>query len=120
MSREFELDVVGAGPRAIVVVNGELDVSTAPRLRGKLVGLVSEGTRDIVVDLSQTSYVDGAGVDVLVRALKLLSAHEGTLSVVCPQVHLLKLFELASLSDAFGVHATLEGERGPATTAPEV
>ena len=106
MSEGLTLDVLAAGDRASVAVGGAVDVSTAAEVHERLVALVSEGVRHLVVDLEGTTYLDASGVDVFVRAFKLLSALDGTFSVVCPQPHLAKLFTISALSDALSVHAT--------------
>ena len=107
MSDGLELDVLRAGAQAIVSSHGEIDISTAPRLRERIVGLVSEGVRDLVLNLEGTTYLDAAGVDVIVRAYKLLSAHEGRFSLVCPHEHLVKLFDVSDLSEALRVYPSL-------------
>jgi anti-sigma B factor antagonist len=100
------LDVAVAGDRASVAVGGAVDVSTAAEVHERLVALVSEGVRHVVVDLEGTAYLDASGVDVFVRAFKLLSALGGTFSVVCPHPHLAKLFTISALADALSVQAT--------------
>jgi anti-sigma B factor antagonist len=114
MSSALHLDVLVAGDQATVGITGEIDISTAKDVREKLVSLISQGVRHLVIDLEGTKYMDAAGVDVLVRALKLVSALGGTFSVACPHEHLLKVFEVSELSDAFHVYSSLE----EATTAP--
>lgn len=89
-------------------MNGDIDISSARELREKLVSLISQGVRHLVINLEATSYLDAAGVDVLVRAFKLLSAHGGTFSVACPHEHLLKVFEISALSDAFAVYPSID------------
>jgi anti-sigma B factor antagonist len=101
------LDVLASGDQAIVSVNGEIDISTARDVHERLISLISEGTRHLVVNLEGTSYIDAAGVDVFVRAFKLLSAHGGSFSVACPHEHLLKVFEISALSDAFRVYPSV-------------
>src|SRR3712207_8301688 len=60
------------------------------------VDLVAEGARELVLNLEATTFVDAAGVDVIVRGLKLLSAHGGALSLVCRQEHLMKVLDRKS------------------------
>ncbi|MFN2489460.1 MAG: STAS domain-containing protein [Actinomycetota bacterium] len=107
MSPGLELDVLRADAQAVVNVRGDIDISTARALREKLVTLVSEGVRDLVLNLEGTTYIDAAGVDVLVRALKLLSAHEGELAVVCPHEHLLKVFDVSALTEALHIYPSV-------------
>jgi anti-anti-sigma factor len=114
VSRGLELDVLSTGPQAIVGVSGEIDASTSGRLRERLVTLVSEGARDLCVNLTDTTFIDAAGLDALVRAYKLLSAHGGAFSVVCPDDHLAKVFDVADLSKDFRIYRTMD----EATQAP--
>jgi anti-sigma B factor antagonist len=107
MGSGVDVDVLAAGDRAVVGINGEIDISTAPSVRERLVSLISEGVRHLVVNLEGTSYMDAAGVDVLVRAYKLLSAHGGTFSVACPHEHLIKLFDISALSEALSVYPSV-------------
>ena len=108
----LELDVLRAGSQAVVSAHGAIDISTARVLRERLVELVSEGVRDVVLNLQGTAYVDAAGVDVAVRAYKLLSAHGGDFSIVCPHDHIRKLFDVSDLSDAFAIYPTVEDATG--------
>jgi anti-sigma B factor antagonist len=108
MSDELKLDVLRAGPQAIVSSHGEIDISTAPDLREKLVELISDGVRDLVVNLEGTIYVDAAGVDVIVRIFKLVSALEGSFALVCSREHLVKVFDVSALSEALRVYPSLE------------
>jgi anti-sigma B factor antagonist len=107
MTPGVDVDVLMTGDHAIVAVNGDIDISTAREVRERLVGLVARGVRHLLVNLEQTSYIDATGVDVLLRAFKLLSAHGGTFSLACPHPHLLKVFDISALSDAFAIYPSL-------------
>jgi anti-sigma B factor antagonist len=104
----LELDVLMVGAQAQIAVRGEVDASTSAELHEKLVSLVAQGARDVLVDLTSTTVLDATGVDALVRAFKLLSALDGKLSVVCPHDHLLKVFDITALADDVPIYATVE------------
>src|SRR5215210_5955847 len=53
-------------PYTVLSVKGEVDVYTAPRLREKLVELVSQGKHKIVVNLEGVDFLDSTGLGVLV------------------------------------------------------
>jgi anti-sigma B factor antagonist len=92
------------GDRAIVEVGGEIDVYTAPRLREALVELVDEGKYRLVVDLERVEFLDSTGLGVLVGGLKRVRTHDGSLSLVCTQERLLKIFRITGLDKVFDIH----------------
>jgi anti-sigma B factor antagonist len=92
----------------LVRVAGELDIYTAPRLGAAISGLMREGHRDLVIDLTSVDFLDSTGLGVLVGALKKIKAHDGSLQLVCNQDRLLKLFQMTALTKAFVIHDTVE------------
>ncbi|MGH9150490.1 MAG: STAS domain-containing protein [Acidimicrobiales bacterium] len=93
----------------VLAVKGEVDVSTAPRLREKLIELVSSGSRDIVVDLEGVEFLDSTGLGVLVGGLKRVRSHDGKLALVCTQRRILKVFEITGLTQVFDIQDTVAG-----------
>jgi hypothetical protein len=59
------------------------------------------------VDLSRVSFIDSTGVGVLVGAFKRVR-EIGTLSVVCPQRSVRRVFEITGLTQVFILHKTVE------------
>ncbi|GAA2276158.1 MULTISPECIES: STAS domain-containing protein [Kitasatospora] len=51
----------------VVRVGGEIDVATAPRLRQRLAAAL-EAHREVVLDLSEVTFMDCSGLGVLVQA----------------------------------------------------
>ncbi len=105
---ELGLDVRKIGSHSVVDVKGEIDVYTAPKLREKLIELVSEGSYDVVVNLEGVDFLDSTGLGVLVGALKRVKAHEGGLSLVCTQDKILKIFKITGLTKVFPIHDSVE------------
>jgi anti-sigma B factor antagonist len=106
---ELGLDVDDSHPPFTVLsVRGEVDVYTAPRLREKLVELVSQGHHQVVVDLESVDFLDSTGLGVLVGGLKRLRSHEGDLTLVCTQHRILKVFEITGLTKVFSIHDTVD------------
>ena len=95
-------------PHTVVAVKGEVDVYTAPRLREKLVELVSQGHLKIVVNLEEVEFLDSTGLGVLVGALKRLRSHDGELSLVCAQQRILKVFEITGLTKVFAIYDSVD------------
>jgi anti-sigma B factor antagonist len=106
---ELGLDVDDSRtPFTVLAVNGEVDVYSAPRLRERLVDLVSQGHRQIVVDLEGVDFLDSTGLGVLVGGLKRLRSHGGDLSLVCTQPRILKVFEITGLTTVFSISSTVD------------
>ena len=96
------------GDRTVVVVGGEIDVYTAPKLREKLIDLVSAGSYHLVVDMEGVEFLDSTGLGVLVGGLKKVRAHDGSLDLVCTQERLLKIFRITGLAKVFVIHESAE------------
>jgi anti-sigma B factor antagonist len=95
-------------PYTVLAVTGEVDVYTAPRLREKLVELVSQNKLQVIVDLEGVDFLDSTGLGVLVGGLKRLRSHDGDLGLVCSQPRVLKVFEITGLTKVFAIHDSLE------------
>lgn len=96
------------GQFTVVVVNGEIDVYTAPILREKLVSLISAERFHIVVDMTKVSFLDSTGLGVLVGCMKRLRSHSGTLRLVCAESRILKVFSITGLTQVFPIFETLD------------
>ena len=90
----------------IIEVGGEIDVYTAPKLRDKITELVGEGHHDLVIDMEGVDFLDSTGLGVLVGGLKKVRAHDGSMTLICSQDRLLKIFRITGLAKVFTIHDT--------------
>jgi anti-anti-sigma factor len=65
----FGIDVIDTDGAPVVHVRGEVDVSTTPRFWAGLEQAIGRSER-VVVDLSETTFMDAAGLGVLARAAR--------------------------------------------------
>ncbi|HUN77383.1 MAG TPA: STAS domain-containing protein [Solirubrobacteraceae bacterium] len=91
----------------VVVVEGELDLSTAPRLKWMLVDALQGGKRHIALDLTLTTFMDSTALGVLVAVRRRLGPDE-LLAIACPRPDVLKIFEFAGVDSAFSISSTLD------------
>jgi len=94
---------------AVLTVRGEIDVSTAPRLRQQLVEMASTGQDRVVLDLDAVDFLDSTGLGVLIGGLKRFRSLGGDLLLVCTRPRILKVFEITGLSGVLGLHDTVDG-----------
>lgn len=98
-------------PEVIVLhVRGEVDLATAPILRSHLQRLVEAG-RQVIVDLSETSYFDMSGVRFLEQTHQLLSERRCLLVAVSPSPVVRRLFALVELDRIMPLLQTTEEAR---------
>jgi anti-sigma B factor antagonist len=92
---------------SLVAVEGELDLSTAPRLKWMLIDSLQTGLSRLLVDLSRATFMDSTALGVLVGVKRKLGVDE-RLAIICPRSDLLKIFEFAGMDGAFAIFPTLE------------
>lgn len=105
---DLEVDTEQRGGATILVLRGEIDVYTAPRLRQTIVDLVDGGTSRLVVDMERVDFLDSTGLGVLVEGLKRVKSRGGSLSIVATQDKILKIFDITGLNKAFPIHASVD------------
>jgi anti-anti-sigma factor len=70
-----------SGSVALIAFEGELEVTTAPRAGDTLHALVAAGAREILVDLTAITFLDGAGIGALIEAAHAAAERGGRLYV---------------------------------------
>ncbi|WP_247706978.1 STAS domain-containing protein [Streptomyces liliiviolaceus] len=102
------------GAWAVLALSGEIDLGAVPRVREVVGELVAEGRVHLVWDLREVSFMDSAGLGVLVAAVRSAEARQGEvrLAGVGPQVS--RLLELTGLDAVIGVYADVPSAAGPA------
>ena len=92
---------------SVISVEGDLDLSTAPRLKWMLIETLEAGHSELVVDLSSTIFMDSTALGVLVGVKRSLAVG-AQLAIVCTRPAVLKIFELSGLDGAFAIFSTLD------------
>ena len=92
-----DLSVEDDGNR--LLVRGEIDAHTAPRLGQALEAI--DG--DVVLDLSETDFVDSSGLRVLVQHHQAFAARNASMVIADPSSPVERVFELSSLDDFFDI-----------------
>jgi anti-anti-sigma factor len=88
---------------------GDIDAATAGDLRERLAEQISNEAPGIVLDLSETRYVDSAGLDMLFRFSERLRQRRAELVLVIPPTsQLIRLAALVGLPRAMPVCASVE------------
>jgi anti-sigma B factor antagonist len=105
---QLGLDSSTRGDATVLTVTGELDLAGAPAFRQRIVELVSQGVRRLVVDFGALDYLDSAGLGMVVAALKRVRTHGGVLVIACDEPRILKPFELTDLGRVITIAPTVD------------
>jgi anti-anti-sigma factor len=106
---EFHAAVARLTPElALVTVSGELDLHTAGCLEARIEEAGTVAADAVVVDLSDTSFIDSTALSVLVQGAKRLEGRGGALVVVTNDRHTRRIIEVTGLSPRLRPHATLQ------------
>jgi anti-sigma B factor antagonist len=92
--------------RHVVAVRGEIDLFTAPELKQKLTDAIEAGKSRIVVDLTETTFLDSTALGVLIGAVKRLRSRDGALVIVNTDQNIAKTFEITGLDQIFTILGT--------------
>jgi anti-sigma B factor antagonist len=79
-----------------IALAGEFDMYTAPEFRHDLHACIERGAAEVIVDLSETAFIDSTFLGVLLGGMRSLGKRGGEISVVCPD-SLRTIFEITGL-----------------------
>ena len=94
--------------RHVLAVRGEIDLFTAPELKQVLAESIEAGRVRIIVDLTDTTFLDSTALGVLIGAVKRLRSREGALAIVNIDENIAKTFEITGLDQIFTIVPTRE------------
>ena len=92
--------------RYVISLAGEVDLYTAPEFKAQLLDVIGKGGKQVVVDFSDTTFIDSTTLGVLVGGVKRLRTNEGELSLVCSDRNITKIFEITGLDRVFTIYPT--------------
>ncbi len=96
------------GGTHIVSVAGEIDLFTAPEFKQRVSAPIDEGRTHVIVDLTETTFIDSSSLGVLIGAHRRLRRLEGALVIVCSNDSIVKTFRITGLDGVFTIVGTLD------------
>ena len=102
----FDIKTEQLGADAYVIsLAGEVDLYTAPEFKQQLLDVISQGGKNVVVDFSDTTFIDSTTLGVLVGGVKRLRPTGGSLALVCTDENITKIFEITGLDRVFSIYS---------------
>jgi anti-sigma B factor antagonist len=88
---------------AVIALSGELDLYTCPEFKAELLKVIEDGAKLVVVDLTETTFIDSTALGVLIRGVERLKTQDGRLVAACSDPNIVKIFEVTGLDRIFSV-----------------
>ena len=103
----FELIVQPAENHTqVVAVRGEIHATTAAEFSRRFHEVLGRGRSQVILDLSDTTFIDSTGLSVLLNCLRRIHRNRGRLTIVCSNPTVLRLFHVTRLESTFDIVPT--------------
>jgi len=87
----------------VIDLVGEVDLYTAPELKQELHRVIDGGAKFVVVDLTETTFIDSTTLGVLLGGVKRIRQAGGSLVLACSDRNIRKIFEITLLDRVFTI-----------------
>lgn len=86
-----------------VALSGELNTLTVGQIETKFTVLMSGDGQDVIVDMSEVSFITSLGIGMLISASKVVKRRNAKFVVLKPQPLVLNILEASKLMELLGV-----------------
>jgi anti-sigma B factor antagonist len=107
MNFDIKTEQLGDGT-SLISLAGEVDLYTAPEFKQQLLEVIGQGAKTVLVDLTDTTFIDSTTLGVLVGGVKRLRPNGGQLALVCDDRNITKIFEITGLDRVFTIYPNRE------------
>jgi anti-anti-sigma factor len=104
----LRVDVLENADHALITAVGEIDVGTAPEVADAVSGALSAGHPHVLLDFSQVTFIDSAGLAALIKAHRQAEAAQARFAVVHPTAQTRKLIRVLGLDQLLLIYDTSE------------
>ena len=108
----LQVDTVRRGDYTVLQPQGEIDFATGPQLKDAITEALVAGDVHLVVDLLKVDFIESTGLGALIGGRRRAHALKGSLSLVCTEDQMLKIFRITGLDKVFAIHDTVEQATG--------
>jgi anti-sigma B factor antagonist len=108
------------GGASVFVIEGEVDLASAERLRDALTAPGRNGAGTVIVDLARCSFLDSSGLRALLEAKRALAERAGAprLLIAAPGRQPKRLLEMTAVESLVPIFDTREEAEAAARSAP--
>ena len=87
----------------ILKLSGRLDASSSKEMKDKIAVLVKGDAKDLILDMSEVSFIDSSGLGSVVAALRSVHKVGGDIKIAALQEKVMAIFKLTRLHHVFEI-----------------
>jgi anti-sigma B factor antagonist len=92
----------------VLPLKGEIDLHVSPSVTASLNAMVEKKPRRLVVDLSDVTYIDSAGLAALIEAMQKVEGYGGKFLLAGLQETVRSIFEISRLDQVFQIFPNVD------------
>jgi anti-sigma B factor antagonist len=104
----------------VLIAGGEIDYAAAPQLKERMARHIEAGTRRMVLDFSQVTFIDSTAIGVLIgTGTRLQRTGKGSLTVICGKenTRVLRIIDISGIDSLFELEYSREDAFSALATA---
>lgn len=113
---DLQIETTDRDGYTVLSPHGEIDFATGPQLKDAISERLDAGDVHLVIDLLDVEFIESTGLGALIGGRRRALALDGSLSLVCTDEQILKVFRITGLDKVFDIHGTV----ADATAQPAV
>jgi anti-sigma B factor antagonist len=87
----------------VLPLKGEIDLHVSPVVTASLIAMIEKQPERVVIDLSDVTYIDSAGLAALIQAMQKVEAYGGKFLLAGLQETVRSIFEISRLDQVFQI-----------------
>ncbi|NKB58997.1 MAG: anti-sigma factor antagonist [Alphaproteobacteria bacterium] len=100
----MQMAVKTVGDVQVLAILGKLDTHTSPEAQDRLIGLIDDGAKAVLVDLKELEYISSIGFRVFLMAAKRLRSEDGTLRICGINGNVKEVFDISGFTTVFDIY----------------
>ena len=89
-------------------LQGRLDSNTSQAFEKRLLDVISDGIKNVIIDFKVLDYISSAGLRVILKATKTLKREDGKIMLCSMQDYVKEVFEIAGFDSFLPIVPTLD------------
>jgi anti-sigma B factor antagonist len=97
-----------SGAVTVLELGGRLDSNTSKVLEDKVMEILGQGKKNLLMDFKDVDYINSTGLRVLLLALQQLKKNQGKLVLSTIKDYMKEVFEISGYTEIFPIYGSQE------------